>query len=1498
MKFGGLDSLWLIGDIDIKDGQWHHVAFVYDGIMEYLYIDGNLDVSQAATGNLYRSPSQLIMGEGGFSGQLDDVRVYPIGLSQSQVQAAMNGSVPDVMDAATVTMTVMPVNDTPVAVTDAYEGSINDPLSIPAPGVLANDSDVEMTPLSATVTLPPAIGDLSLASDGGFIYTPTVDFTGLVTYTYTASDGELSSSATVSMTIGDNRCYTYLSRSGQGYDSYDASAIQDGIDNAQAGEVIKIAGYCPIILDSNGQGQSISLNQSVTLQGGYTHTNWLAAPDPVSYPTILDGRGLARVIYGSYTDVTLSNLTITNGLAETGAGVYLDTSVATLSNTLLISNSATSWGGGLYGVASAITVQATQIVSNSAGSSGGGIYITSGFLLVEQDSEVAYNQSNTSSGGGIYVHADGHIVIDDSWLHHNQADGKGGGVYASYYGPEIRNSVIEYNISASHGGGVYARYNTILETSQLAHNHADEYGGGIYLDASGLYMTSTLVYSNTADYGGGIGFGYYGGIVMRHSLVQENFATFDGGGLILEGEGGVIVEDSAFRGNVAGEDGGGIALQYEITLLAERNSFVGNVAGLNGGAVSMGETDANNGDIRNSTFAQNEAGQYGGAIFAHQPIIGLEYSTIVDNEAGSAGGGLYSDPAFYAAAQNSIVAGNSVAGSQSDPTADCSSGAAFHSGGYNLFGTSTGCTVTRYDRTVAAADLFTMELAPLADNGGALLPDGTHPQTFALLNNSSAIDAGEAVFCPGFDARNNSRPQGNGCDVGAFESGFTAVVAPLTDNIITVTTTIDEVAGNGNCSLREAVQAANMDTAVDGCVAGDGWDTISLAAGTYALTITTTGQLLITDSVTIAGVDGTTTFIDGVGNDRVLYANGVTLYVQGVTVQNGRASNEDGGCAYLHHSLTRLNNSIISGCMTTGSSADGGGIYMDGGVLRLHNSQVKNNVGYDGGGIYNNKGVVSLSASTLQNNVANSNSEGGGYYHYMGSFRLYNSQILSNTSGVEGGGVFVEQGTLVLYDNSEIAYNQSGHDGGGIHIFEALAAIDDSAVHHNRTDQAGGGAYFTEQDGGSWIRNSQIMYNSSDTEGGGIYGSSWLQNSTIAHNQAIAGGGLYGWAALENSMVEANESNQGGGLYATGLSIYSSQIQYNQVVSDTAVGGGGMYVDGDGGGAYFVDSTIQGNTTLSAGGGIYAQDAAGSVIGRNSTVSGNSSAEMGGGLYSQLGVVDLQNSTVSGNDAGVAGGVAVVSGTLSLDFVTVAGNTAITYTGGIYNGNSTIIQNSIVAGNSVGGDINQATADCQAAMPISFAGYSLFGNGTGCVANGFGDMIVDPAVVWTAVLGSLADNGGTNQTHALLTGSPAVDAVPVEVCTVAADQRHVSRPQLAACDMGAYEVANEQPVAVDDAYQTMEDVTLMVAAPGVLSNDSEPNNEVLTASLQSAPSHGTLSLNSDGAFVYTPTADFYGVDTFVYIASDGLLMDVATVTITVEAVDTGFFIYLPFVAKP
>ncbi len=99
---------------------------------------------------------------------------------------------------------------------------------------------------------------------------------------------------------------------------------------------------------------------------------------------------------------------------------------------------------------------------------------------------------------------------------------------------------------------------------------------------------------------------------------------------------------------------------------------------------------------------------------------------------------------------------------------------------------------------------------------------------------------------------------------------------------------------------------------------------------------------------------------------------------------------------------------------------------------------------------------------------------------------------------------------------------------------------------------------------------------------------------------------------------------------------------------------------------------------------------------------------------------------------------------------------------------------------------------------------------------------------------------------------------------------------------------NDPPVAVDDAggsYQTNEDTPLTISAPGVLSNDSDIDGDNLTAVNASTPANGTVNLNSDGSFVYTPNAQFNGTDTFTYQAQDDgdgfLLSNTATVTITV-----------------
>ena len=99
---------------------------------------------------------------------------------------------------------------------------------------------------------------------------------------------------------------------------------------------------------------------------------------------------------------------------------------------------------------------------------------------------------------------------------------------------------------------------------------------------------------------------------------------------------------------------------------------------------------------------------------------------------------------------------------------------------------------------------------------------------------------------------------------------------------------------------------------------------------------------------------------------------------------------------------------------------------------------------------------------------------------------------------------------------------------------------------------------------------------------------------------------------------------------------------------------------------------------------------------------------------------------------------------------------------------------------------------------------------------------------------------------------------------------------------------NRAPMAVDDAYESDEDVILDVGAPGVLGNDVDPDGDALTAVLGSGPTNGTVSLHLDGAFSYAPNVNFYGEDSFTYGVCDTGTpprCSMATVTITVKPVN-------------
>src|SRR5260221_14320510 len=88
------------------------------------------------------------------------------------------------------------------------------------------------------------------------------------------------------------------------------------------------------------------------------------------------------------------------------------------------------------------------------------------------------------------------------------------------------------------------------------------------------------------------------------------------------------------------------------------------------------------------------------------------------------------------------------------------------------------------------------------------------------------------------------------------------------------------------------------------------------------------------------------------------------------------------------------------------------------------------------------------------------------------------------------------------------------------------------------------------------------------------------------------------------------------------------------------------------------------------------------------------------------------------------------------------------------------------------------------------------------------------------------------------------------------------------------------PRPTADSYVIYKD-SMTIAAAGVLANDSDNDGDSLTASLVTGPSHGVLSLSANGGLTFSPTAGFFGADSFTYSASDGIAASHATVNLTI-----------------
>jgi CSLREA domain-containing protein len=154
----------------------------------------------------------------------------------------------------------------------------------------------------------------------------------------------------------------------------------------------------------------------------------------------------------------------------------------------------------------------------------------------------------------------------------------------------------------------------------------------------------------------------------------------------------------------------------------------------------------------------------------------------------------------------------------------------------------------------------------------------------------------------------------------------------------------------------------------------------------------------------------------------------------------------------------------------------------------------------------------------------------------------------------------------------------------------------------------------------------------------------------------------------------------------------------------------------------------------------------------------------------------------------------------------------------------------------------------------------------------------DPNPTITESCGANATRTDTPATHSFDCTFP--DGPASSTVSVSADDGTDT-----ATDSLSVAISNASPVAQDDSYTTNEDQTLSKTAPGVLTNDSDAGSDTLTALKVDGPSHGSLTLDTDGSFTYTPNSNFNGSDSFTYKATDSDSADsnTATVSITVNS---------------
>ena len=443
---------------------------------------------------------------------------------------------------------------------------------------------------------------------------------------------------------------------------------------------------------------------------------------------------------------------------------------------------------------------------------------------------------------------------------------------------------------------------------------------------------------------------------------------------------------------------------------------------------------------------------------------------------------------------------------------------------------------------------------------------------------------------------------------------------------------------------------------------------------------------------------------------------------------------------------------------------------------------------------------VTLNGMTIRHGKSVSSTVGvigGGGLYIEGAGQIHLSDVLFDSNTAQnGGGIyanFSSQGGSLTMDKVVVHANKATAGGvgagGGVRAYlpSALSqlTIQNSQVYSNTVDGTGGGFYVDGNASAKWsIANSQIYSNTAASAGAiGNFVPLTLSDSRLHNNSASFDGGAieaYSPLVILRTTLNANSAGRfGGGLFD--LQQVGSAQEFAHIEASTLNGNGAQY-----GGAIYHDGFITPGSLLTL---------------LNSTLSANtafrriggSGTSDGGGIYVYGGQAELLNATLADNVAN--------PGFSTNSHPARGGGVFFTATAQI------TIANSIIGKNVESNGFQAATADdCfsngstgQLAFDLIFtmANCSVSGAQTGNITG------QDP------LLGPLQNNGGSTQTEALQTGSPAIDKGAIAGCTddtgaaLTTDQRGAPRPFNGRCDMGAVESGSTLPCSGAPAAATL-----------------------------------------------------------------------------------------------